>query len=342
VAQKSEVTFLQQEAPIEEYGRALYAVCRSVLRALLDQLGPDELLDLNSDHTDVTMRQLARVVRLTRDKGMRGDGFEWAVHEAIMGGEPKVLDPVSAALAKASRTLKEGHPTSLLFGYERARYLGFLDAIVEDAGERAKLLPDGSGRPFAFGNWVPIAARGKPAERMLAAIAPRIQHVWKTDLFLSVEESDRYAAATIKSNWRQLEDGFGLRVGIVPEAKDLRPGYRRWKGLHLAVLPDPDGFMGLFNDGYQAVGRAMCALGKQEPPDYWTKPSAKAQRAQSQLEKFPTAKVSDVEGALDEAAQQDLVTADHRLVSVEAPDWLHMTERAVKIVAPKPRFEKLD
>ena len=50
----------------------------------------------------------------------------------------------------------------------------------------------------------------------------------------------------------------------------------------------------------------------------------------------------DVEEALNEAAQQDLVTADHRLVSVAAPNWLHLTERAVKVVAPKPRFEKLD
>jgi hypothetical protein len=121
VAEKSEVTFLRQDEPIEEYGRALYAVCRSVVRALLDQLGPDELLDLNCDRGDVTLRQLGRVVRLTRDQGMRGDGFEWAVHEAIMGGEPKVLDPVSAAMGKASRTLRDGVPTSLLFGYERAR-----------------------------------------------------------------------------------------------------------------------------------------------------------------------------------------------------------------------------
>jgi hypothetical protein len=339
MSEKSEVTFLRQDEPIEEYGRALYAVCRSVVRALLDQLGPDELLDLNSDREDVTLRQLGRVVRLTRDKGMRGDGFEWAVHEAIMGGEPKVLDPVSAAIGKASPTLKSGVPTSLLFGYERARYLGFLDAVVEDAGDLAKLLPDGSGRPFAFGTWVPIAARGKTAESYLA---PRIQQVWKTDLFLGVEDANRYAAATIKSNWHHLEDGRGLRVGIVPEAKDLRPGYRRWKGLHLAVLPDPDGFMGLFNDGYQAVGRAMCTLGKQEPPDYWTKPSAKAQRIQDQLEKYATAKVVDVEDALNEAAQQALLASDHQLLSVAAPEWLHMTERAVKVVAPKPRFEKLD
>jgi hypothetical protein len=167
--------------------------------------------------------------------------------------------------------------------------------------------------------------------------------VWKTDLFLSIEGASGYAASTIKSNWKQLEDGPGLRIGIVPEAADLRPGYRRWNTLHLAVLPDPNGFMGLFNDGYQAVGRAMCTLGRQQPPAYWSKPSAKAERVQLQLEKYPTAKVVDVEEALNEAAQQHLISSEHRLVSVEAPSWLHLPERKhASVVAPKPSFEKLD
>ncbi len=37
------VTFLEQNAPIDEYGRGLYAVARSVLRALLDSLSAEDL-----------------------------------------------------------------------------------------------------------------------------------------------------------------------------------------------------------------------------------------------------------------------------------------------------------
>jgi hypothetical protein len=182
--------------------------------------------------------------------------------------------------------------------------------------------------------------RGQAAEEHLSA---RIRKVWKTDLFLGVEGSYRYAAATVKSNWAQLEDGPGLRVGVVPEASDLTPGYRRYKTLHLAVLPDPNGFMGLFNDGYQAVGRAVCALGKQQPPAYWSKPSAKAERIQEQLVKYGTAKVVDLEGALNDAAQQRLISVEHQLVSVEPPAWLHIKERKrAPVIAPKPKFEPLD
>jgi hypothetical protein len=335
----ADVTFLEQAAPVDEYGRALYAVARSVIRAMLDQLSDDDLTDLNCDRADVKLRQLAKVARLDRDKGMRGDGFEWAIHEAILGGEPSVCDPVSQALRKAFRHVSGEGPSSLLFGHERAKYLGFLNAVVSAAGEEAVILPDGRGHPYAFGPWVAIAAKGRAGEPELS---PRIQQIWKTDLFLTDRYGIRYAAATIKSNWRQLEGGRGLRLGIVPEHKSFKPGMRRHKDLWVVSLADPDGFMGLFNDAYMAVGQAICTLGKHERPPYYTKPSAKAQRVQEQIEKYPTAKVVDIEGALNEAAQQDLLDVARKLISVHAPDWLHMAEQPTPVIAPKPKFERVE
>lgn len=339
-----QVTFLEQNAPLDEYGRALYAVVRSVLRALLDSLSSEDLGDLNTPLPDVRMRQLAKVIRLERDKGMRGDGFEWAVHEAILGREKHVIDPLWQAMRRASqKVVRDAAPTSLLFGHERARYLGFLDAVVDEAGTDAFLLPEGSGRPFKFGPWVSKAAQGPISEPLLA---DRIRKIWKTDLFVSAEGDPRYFATTIKSNFAQLEGGSGLRIGIVPESPDQgnHAGVRYSKEHHLWVvtLADPNGFMGLFNDGYHAVARSMCALGKQPIPPYYIKPSAKALRIQAQIEKYPDAKVIEIEAALDEAAQQNLITTTQRLVSVNAPDWLHIKAMAPKMISPKPIFEKLD
>jgi hypothetical protein len=339
----AEITFIEQNAPIEEYGRALYAVARSVVRALLDSLSNEDLRDLNTPLDEVRMRQLAKVVRLDRDKGMRGDGFEWAVHEAILGKEPKVLEPISQALHKASPCIKDEEPSSLLFGYERAKYLGFLEAVVDEAGTDSYLLPEGRGRPFNFGPWVAKAARGKAAE---ADLNERIKQIWKTDLFLSTKNNPRYFAATIKSNYSKLEGGKGLRIGIVPEStvSGNHPGvrYNQRLGLWVVTLDDPNGFMGLFSDAYHAVGRAMCTLGKQEPPTYYVKPSAKAQRVHEQLEKFPEAKVFEIEEALDAAAQQALVNTSQILLGVNAPDWLHMKAMSPKVICPKPSFIKLD
>ncbi len=337
------VTFIEQNAPIDEYGRALYAVARSVLRALIDSLSEEDLTDLNTPIQNVRMRQLSKVVRLERDKGMRGDGFEWAVHEAIMGLEPRVINPVQRAIRRASRFVRDAEPMSVMFGYERAKYLGFLDAVIDQAGTDAYLLPEGSGRPFRFGPWVAQAARGKEAEPELPS---RIKQIWKTDLFLSVKDDPRYFATTIKSNSSLLEGGRGLRIGIIPEdhKTQRRPGisYSPKHGLWLVTLDDPNGFVGLFNDGYHAVARAICTLGKQPTPPYYAKPSAKGQRIQEQLEKYPDATVLEIEDALNEAAQQDLLSASERLLSVNAPDWLHIKQMATRIVAPKPKFEKLD
>jgi len=263
LALAANITFIEQNAPIDEYGRALYAVSRSVLRALIDSVSDEDLTDLSTPLADVRMRQLAKVARLDRDEGMRGDGFEWAVHEAVLGKEPSVINPLSEALQRASKYVKDAVPTSLLFGQERAKYLGFLDAVVDEAGTDSYLLPQGSGKPFRFGPWVSLAAEGHSAEPLLNQ---RINKIWKTDLFLSAEGDPRYFAATVKSNFAQLERGQGLRIGIVPESTHFqnRSGVRfsSQHGLWLVTLADPNGFMGLFNDSYHAVARAICKLGR--------------------------------------------------------------------------------
>jgi hypothetical protein len=339
----SEITFIEQSAPLDEYGRGLYAVGRSVLRALLDSLTNEDLTDLNTPLDQIRMRQLAKVVRLDRDKGMRGDGFEWAVHEAVLGAEPTVINPLAFAMRKASTLIKDAAPTSLLFGYERAKYLGFLNAVVDDAGTSSFILPEGSGRPFRFGPWVATAAIGAKAEPLLR---DRIKKIWKTDLFLAAEGDSRHLATTVKSNFGLLEGGPGLRIGVVPESTHTgnHSGvrYSQKHRLWVVTLADPNGFMGLFSDAYNAIGRAMCTLGKQDPPSYYTKPTAKAQRLQEQMEKYPDARAIDIEGALNEAAQQDLVAQTHKLVSVNAPPWLHMKQMATRVICPKPKFEKLD
>ena len=275
---------------------------------------------------------------------MRGDGFEWAVHEALLGGEPAVAETVYRAMKRAAPKLRDEAPTSLMFGQERAKYLGFMDATIDQAGGAdALLLPTGSGRPFRFANYIPTAAQGHAAEPFLP---DRIKKVWKTDLFLSTQDDARHLAATVKSNFDLLEGGNGLRVAIVPESTHPANAsgvfYDQKSQLWVASLADPNGFMGLFNDGYHAIMRALCTIGKQPRPPYYVKPSAKAQKLEEQLIKYAGASVLEVEAALDEAAQQDLVGVEHVLVGVNAPDWLRMKTLAPKIISPKPSFIKLD
>jgi len=340
---RPQITFLNQTGPVEEYGRAMYAVARSIIRAMLDALSTQDLEDINTPIGEVTPRQLSKLARLDRDKGMRGDGFEWAVHEAPLGKEPRVLNPVAEALFRCSQYNKRDvEPSSLLFGQERSSYLGFLDAVMETAGQDAVLIPGERGRPFVFGPSVSTAALGAAAEPYLPA---RVKKIWKTDLFINGVGTNRHFATTVKSNVDHLEGGAGLRLAIVPENADRSPAGVRWdsnKRLWIVSLADPDGFMGLFNDTYRAIGRAVCTLGRHDKPAYYTIPSAKVVKLQEQLEKYGSVKVLEVEAALNDAAQQNLITAQERLLGVNPPDWPHMKQLAPKLIAPKPSFVKLD
>ena len=210
VAIKPRVTFIEQANPVDEYGRALYAVCRSIMRALIDSISDEDLADMNTPLDMVKMRPFAKVARLERDKGMRGDGFEWAVHEAILGAEPTVIEPVSQAMKRASKYVKDAAPTSILFGQERAKFLGFLDAVVDEAGLDSYLLPQGSGKPFRFGPWVQLAAKGYTAEDELNT---RIKKIWKTDLFLSADGDVRPRGLVIRARRRVDQSLRRLRRG---------------------------------------------------------------------------------------------------------------------------------
>ena len=100
--------------------------------------------------------------------------------------------------------------------------------------------------------------------------------------------------------------------------------------------------MGLYNDAYHAVARAICTLGRHSTPPYYLKPSAKGQRIQEQIERYPEALILEIEGALNDAAQQNLVVQTHALIAVNAPNWLHVKQMAPRVISPKPRFTKLD
>lgn len=344
---QNRVSFITQHAPVEEPARALHAIVRSILRAMVDQLPQRDIDVLMTPKEDLTLNQLATVSRLHRDKGMAGDGFEWAVHEAIVGGEKRVTEPLAEAMQNASPKFKTlERPTSLLFGQERAKYNGFLDAVVEAAADEAILLPDGRGHPPKFAKWIREAARGEVAEPDLPA---RFRKVWQTDLFVSDQERHRQMAVTIKSNKEALTGGPGLRVGIVPEHRDLPAGISKQRTtagdtLWVVTLADPSGFWSLYKNAFSAVAEAITTLGHHDrKAAYWDKPTPDAQRIQEKLEKFGASKIAEVEGALDEVAQIGLVGVETQLLSVDAPSWLRLgsPDAEASRLAPKPSFEIL-
>ena len=91
--------------------------------------------------------------------------------------------------------------------------------------------------------------------------------------------------------------------------------------------------MGLFNDAYESVAEAIFTLGRHDRGQYFYKPTPMGQRLQKQLEKYGSVRVREIEDALNEAAQQNLVGVERRLVSVDAPPWLHLTAARTPVIA---------
>ena len=88
--------------------------------------------------------------------------------------------------------------------------------------------------------------------------------------------------------------------------------------------------------------RQLAKLARLDRGDYFYKPTPTGQRLQQQLDGYGNAKVIEIEDALNEAAQQRLIGVDTRLVSVDAPPWLHLNAVRTSVIVPEPTFAPLD
>lgn len=333
---------LVQGERLEDYEAGLFSVVRAILAAMLEGLGKDQLEDLNVEGLDqVRLRPMAQVVRLPRDHGGRGDGFEWAVHAALYDGLPSVIGPIALAMSAASRELTCDRPRSVLFGYERAlRRDGFVDQFLADMGDQPRLLPGGRGMSAPLADILPLFGDGPASQHLLP---PRVSKAWKADMFLSAPGSNKWLAATVKSNAGALEGGPGLRVGIVPQQIGLMAGISNTphedpeRGLWLAVLPDRDGFVGLFNDAYMATAHVLRRLGKhgEDWGPYYLKPTVIGLKLAAELERHARTPVVEIVDALGDQAQVGLILPGGR-GGFQIPSWLRHARRPALRFVPRP------
>ena len=233
---------------------ALAGFARSILRAYLDGV-PDEVArNVRGGRNGMTLFMLGSLYK--HDPGQHGDSFEWAVHEAIAAQEWSMREMLQDALRLCG--IETSDPTSILFGAERARHLGYLDLIGEQAGDRAHFRVGTPGRPPLLSKFLPIAAAGRQRE---GELPPSLASLGKADLLVGCGESQAFVAATVKVNSSALVDGAGLRIGITPEAARLPAGVYQHprKSLVLVSVPRVRGFVETF---FKAEGMVRQVLGR--------------------------------------------------------------------------------
>ena len=231
---------------------ALYAVVVPILKGVTYSLKRKILKDFNLTYETITLAQLARLYR--EGSGDYGICFEYAVHDAILGSNPDVLNRIDHALIKFCK-IKNGTPTSILFGAEKTGAMQLIDSVNEHLTDESRLLTGSVGNPIILKKHIQgvLNAFRKKSER--EKLPNSINGLWKADLFVGKAEPDQWVGTTVKINPSQLEGAKGLRLALIPAdyGKSDKIYKNDLKNLIVCPLPYDQSFVEIFFQGWNIV-----------------------------------------------------------------------------------------
>ena len=230
---------------------ALAAVISPILKGILFSLNRD-IVQEEGGFGQISLRKLARLYR--EGDGDCGICFEYAIHDAIINNNPEVLDRIDTVLTKHCK-IKNGYPSSILFGAEKSGALQLIDSVEEHLTDESQLLTGNKGQPIKLKKHVQgvINAFRKPSLR--EKLPNSINGLWKADLFVGKTEPDKWVGTTVKINPKQLEAAKGLRLAIVParQGKSDKIYVHDTKNLIVCPVPYDESFMEIFYEGWLIV-----------------------------------------------------------------------------------------
>lgn len=241
-----------QSAEIGSEVNALYAVIVPILKGITYSLKRDMLQEFGLTYETITLSQLARVYR--EGNGDSGICFEYAVHDSILDNNPDVLERIDSALHKFCK-IKNGVPTSILFGAEKTGAMQLIDSVTEHLTDESSLLTGSVGKPIKLKKHIQgvLNAFRKQSER--EKLPNSINGLWKADLFVGKAQEDRWVGTTVKINPAQLEGARGLRLAIVPckHGRSDKIYLHDTKNLIVCPLPYEQSFVEIFYEGWNIV-----------------------------------------------------------------------------------------
>jgi hypothetical protein len=226
-------------------------------------------------------------------------------------------------------------PSSILFGAEKSGAVQLIETIKNRLTDDSALLGGARGRPVKLKRHIDSVATAfrRPSKRF--GLPQSIAGLWKADLFLGMDDADKWVGTTVKINVNQLEAARGLRVGIVPTKQGNSDKVYKDEQRNLVICPLPHDadFMEVFYQGWGVVQQFI------EADAYVPKEVALPRAPERQVAKFLADRrdfaVIDVIEALKPLAQPGLlITKTHDATLVVHREG-ELTTRAV--VAPKSK-----
>ncbi len=246
-----------QKNEVNSEVEALFSVVIPILKGVLFSLNRDIVNNVGG-YDKITLELLARLYR--EGDGDCGICFEYAVHDAIVNNNPLILDRIDTALTKFCK-IKNGDPTSILFGVEKSGAMQLVDSVAEHLTDNSYLLTGNVGQPIKLKKHIQgvINAFRKPSER--EKLPSSINGLWKADLFVGKTEPDKWIGTTVKINPAQLESARGLRLAIIPckQGKVDKVYFHDTKNLIVCPMPYDQSFVEIFYRGWGIVKQFLNA-----------------------------------------------------------------------------------
>ena len=301
----------KQRSPIADDVSALFAIVRPILLGILNSLNT-EVLEKAGGRNKIDLQLLGRLRR--QGDGDCGICYEYAVHDAVKTGDPKVLERVADAL-KQCRVPGDAHE-SILFGVEKNGAQQIIATAQEILTDDSRLLTGRQAQPPKLRNYLSRLAGAFRRPTTRTSLPTSINGLWKADLFLGCTDSDRWIGTTVKINPRNLEGANGLRVGIVPASEGRSDRIRKDDSKNLIVCPLPyDGsFMEAFYYSWNIVQQFFAADARL--PREVALPNGSQRQIARWLEERRGFPVMDVIGAMKPISQPELLETDEQEVSL--------------------------
>jgi hypothetical protein len=250
----------RQLNPVANEVLALTAVVRPILTGTLHALKAEVVAEVGG-YEKVKLLMLPRLYNA--GDGDCGICFEYAVHEAISRGDPRVLERIEDA-AKLCKLNGQAPPKSLLFGLEKTGTQQLIDTASNVLTDDSRLLYGTRGQPAKLKRHLSQIAGAFRNRKTRRALPYSIRGLWKADLFVGYTDVERWVATTVKINPAHLEGAAGLRIGIIPTKGGSKDDVRKDESKNLIICPlhhDQD-FMQTFYEAWRIVQALIEADGQ--------------------------------------------------------------------------------
>ncbi len=233
--QQMDIREEQQRNPVADEVSALVAVTRPIIAGVLQSISNEMPEAADIDRPELALKLLGRIRK--EGDGDTGIAFEYAVHDAVMRGEPMVAERIADALKRCR--IEKGDPASILFAIEKHGAKQLISTDLDRITANSRVLSGKQGQPVKLKKHLNQIAAAFRRANTRPNLPQSIRGLWKADLFLGSAEPDHWVGTSVKINPDRLEAAPGLRIALVPSAAGRADAIRHDEAKNLIVCPMP-------------------------------------------------------------------------------------------------------